>query len=136
VGSKEDLLLSLRTGGYVSARPKHLGKFRPREDILVQELRKKRAKKLSTEIIEQLREENQRLSNENKELVEKLDNLEKKVFVDDLHQKALMAMYAASRLVARQVPKTKRAKKVLSQARTILVAAGLKPPREFRSKIS
>ncbi len=91
-----------------------------------------RRRKLSTEIMEQMRQENRRLTEEIQVLRTQLDRLEGKEFLEDMHHKALKGLYQALRLLLRQAPKSKKAKKVLREVRGVLVEAGVKLPSELR----
>jgi hypothetical protein len=107
---KRALLTSLRTGGLA-----HLGR-----------------KRLSSEVIETLQNANRALTEENQVMRARLDRLEGKEFVEDLHQKALKELYQAVRLLVRVAPKTKRAKKVLHEVRGIFADARIQLPSELR----
>lgn len=91
-----------------------------------------RRRKLATEVLEQMRNENRRLTEENQVLRTQLDRLEGKEFLEDLHQKPLKGLYQALRLLLRLAPKSKKAKKVLREVRGVLVEAGVKLPSELR----
>lgn len=91
-----------------------------------------RRRKLSTEVIEQMRQENRRLTEEIQVLRAQLDRLEGKEFLEDMHHKPLKGLYQALRLLLRAAPKSKKAKKVLREVRGVLEEAGVKLPSELR----
>lgn len=91
-----------------------------------------RRRKLSTEVMEQMRQENRRLTEEIQVLRTQLDRLEGREFLEDMHHKSLKGLYQALRLALRAAPKSKKAKKVLREVRGVLVEAGVKLPSELR----
>lgn len=108
------LLQRIRTGGLSSPMPSP------------------RRRSLKTEVLEALRQENKRITEENRVLRQQLDRLETRAFSHELQQKVITHLYQATRLLLRVAPKTKRAKLALQEVRGLFVDLGVKPPSELR----
>ena len=98
-----------------------------------QRLELKRARKLSTEIIASMREENRRLEAEMTALREQLDKLDQKQFIEDLERKTIKALYQTCRELARCIPRnSKKGREAILRARATFSVQALTPPVEFR----
>lgn len=89
-------------------------------------------RKLATDVIASLREENKQLVQDNVELRRLLDEAEARLFRDGLLHQACDALHRALRVAARKLPKTVAGRATKAEARSILIDGNLKPPPELR----